>query len=208
MVNVASDTALLVLKTLLNQLDLASIAYVFYQCVSLWFPSPLILFRSSLLVASTRFLFGAQKTFFLSLVLAICWGWSYLKAFNVPAILSVYMENCLRDPCLANPEYSLRVGREGAKICDEMIEMQAEWTFQTETIRQTLSLVDLMSECQCSFPFEYLRDLMPTSSSEAAEVQYLGFGRPATDGFCAGDFGSNCKFFHEVVVTFDVATHD
>lgn len=194
-VNVASEAAVLLFELLMQQLEIAATAYVFYQCVSLWFPAPLFLFRSNVVVATKRFLFGSQKIFFMAIVLAIWWGWSYLQTFQIPAILSVHLDSFLKDPCLADPGYVIQVGQEFSEVCDELTEMQSNWKIETETIKQILSMVELMTECSCDFPFKHLRQLMPITSDEVDRLKSLGFGRLVEDGLCNEFFSANdqCK---------------
>ena len=70
-------------RLLIKQMEIASYLYVGYTCLTLFFPSPLVIFREHFLIALRQFVFGASKYTFILLCLAIWRGVQYFQIFSI-----------------------------------------------------------------------------------------------------------------------------
>mmetsp|Transcript_21912 Transcript_21912/g.36211 ORF Transcript_21912/g.36211 Transcript_21912/m.36211 type:complete len:403 (+) Transcript_21912:489-1697(+) len=189
-VDASSENAIRIFNNLLTQIEIAGFVYVVYQCISLFFPSPLFIFRSPYEIAIKRFFFGSNKYIFVAIVLAIWWGWSYFKTVNVAALYEVYVYRFLKDPCVADAGHFLQVGRVVSETCGELLELESNWTVNAQTINTTLTLSRLMEDCGCSkFPFVNLPGLMPV---HIEELRSIGFGT-MSDYICEDSDVTTCK---------------
>jgi hypothetical protein len=179
-------------QKLLTQIDVASTAYVIYSCLSLLFPSPMFIFRPQYTVAVKRLLFGARKHVFIMVVLVMWWGATYVRSFKFDIYYKVYVQKLLqKSPCLGDPGFVMKVGRTFLELCDDLVNMESEWTIKSTAINQTLNLVDMFRDCQCEFPFVHLEELMPTNRTGAEHLETVLFGRNHGD-LC----GSTCECRH------------
>lgn len=76
---IVRESATETVDKILFQVDVAGTLYIVYTCIALFFPSPLTIFRSPYSIAVKRFVFGAQKVWFIAFVLVIWWGDEYFQ---------------------------------------------------------------------------------------------------------------------------------
>ena len=79
-------------KLLLKQMEIASYIYAGYTCLTLLFPTPLILFRRSLKNQIRSFFFGAEQYTFVISSVALWWGVQYFRSFEYVKYFEIYMK--------------------------------------------------------------------------------------------------------------------
>lgn len=161
-----------IIEKLLNQIDIASSSYVVYLWLSLFFPSPLYVFRSRFRVTAKRYIFGAKKAVFILLVLAIWWGVQYIRSFSVVLEVELYFQNLLKNPCYADVDFLADAARTLDNTCKEIAIMDYSWTDKTTAITSTLEEVKAFEDtCKCDYPCQYLCQIQPDSTDNATTNQ-------------------------------------
>ena len=185
-VNMVVDESMTALAELLiYQMEIASYIYVVYTCLTLFFPSPLVIFREHFLIALRQFVFGASKYTFILLCLAIWWGVQYFETFQIYTEFSIYMKIFFQDPCVGNFAYIKDIFGNFSSVCKDMVELNANWTIENRTIFNILDLIDPMTTCcEISYPYESLKDIMPDASMEEIYESYGFLLDPTEDNIC------------------------
>ena len=177
-----------VVDTLVQQIDVASSAFVLYLWLSLFFPSPLYIFRSRLSVSFKRYIFGAKKALFIILVLAIWWGVEYFQKFSIVLEVQLYFQSLLQNPCFADVTFLTNAAKSLNSVCREIGQVDRTWTSKAATIASTLQEINAFKgTCSCDYPCENLCDLH--MSSDPAAASWFGFGTASSDmcGSCPAD---------------------
>lgn len=177
-----------VVDTLVQQIDVASSAFVLYLWISLFFPSPLYIFRSRLNVSFKRYIFGAKKALFIMLVLAVWWGVEYFQRFSIVLEVQLYFESLLQNPCFADITFLTNAAKSLNSVCREVVQVNHEWRFKTDNIASTLEEIDAFKgTCSCNYPCESLCGLYMDGGPTAGNG--FGFGTSVTDmcGSCEAE---------------------
>ena len=177
-----------VVDTLVQQIDVASSAFVLYLWLSLFFPSPLYIFRSRMSVTFKRYIFGAKKALFIILVLAIWWGVEWFRKFSIVLEVQLYFQSLLQNPCFADITFLKNAAESLNSVCREIVQVDQAWSSKAATITSTLQEIDAFKgTCSCDYPCESLCGLHVTGDPAAAN--WFGFGTASGDmcGSCETD---------------------
>jgi hypothetical protein len=181
------------LKLLLKQLEIASFIYVGYVCLTLFFPSPMIVFKPSYTIQLRQLLFGAQKYTFMLTAVALFWGVQYFQAFEIFSTFEGYMKVYIQDPCVGNNDYVQDFGGNFSVLCSNLIEMEANWTIENMTIHNIVQMIPDFEQCCAPYPYVNLGNVMPGSTTgDKKEMSEYGFYFDATGG---GICDKDCKLF-------------
>eukprot|EP00984_Skeletonema_dohrnii_P032144 scaffold25645_cov78-Skeletonema_dohrnii-CCMP3373.AAC.3 len=143
------------------QVDVASYLYILYLWVAAFFPSPIVLFRSSPSVRLKRNIFGMRKETFVLTVLVIWFGISYFKKFALDPSIQLYLANLSANPCYADPAFLKQKQQAISDVCSELGKMNAERTIRQQDIEQKLFMADFMLDtCGCRIPDRNLTNYM------------------------------------------------
>ncbi|KAK1742928.1 hypothetical protein QTG54_006525 [Skeletonema marinoi] len=143
------------------QVDFASYLYILYLWVAAFFPSPIVLFRSSPSVRLKRNIFGMRKETFVLTVLVIWFGISYFKKFALDPSIQLYLANLSANPCYADPAFLKQKQQAISDVCSELGKMNAERTIRQQDIEQKLFMADFMLDtCGCRIPDRNLTNYM------------------------------------------------
>jgi hypothetical protein len=167
-VSTATKTA----EKILFQVDVASYLYIAYQCLALFFPSPLILFRIPVWSGIKRFLFGVQKPYFICIVVAAWyvqqhshdgiyttflgrlfiqfshgvsyrWGVEYFRGIWYSPDIRLFVNNLRSgDPCFVDADYLLERQFVLNDVCEQLVPMVP--TFQSSAITVIDTLKEVM----------------------------------------------------------------
>ena len=182
-------------KTLIKQMEIAGFLYAGYTCLTLFFPSPLIIFKASILSNIRSIIFGARKYTFIASSLALWWGVQFFRSFKFVKYFEVYMKVFLQDPCVARQDYLAAIGGNYSTVCHSMLSAQSEWSNANKTIHDILHISEpMVSTCCGPYPYKNLNISIFTdndSGHEAAMKEY-GFDYDKSGGsFCRDVVG--CK---------------
>ena len=191
----------------LHQVDIASYIYIAYSCISLMFPSPLILFRMPYWISIKRFLFGVQKPYFICFVLCVWWGIEFLRQVYYSPDFWLFLNNLrLGDPCFVDADYLMERQKIFNEVCQELAPLEPEFDESVMTITDVLRGVDFFSDsCNCAFPNQYTSRLMSNEYTRSAvnnsvlasvisnltTMAAIGFNQ--TMEFCNGNDGESCN---------------
>ena len=157
-----------VVDKVLFQIDVAGSLYVVYTALSLFFPSPLQLFRPSYGPMIKRFLFGANKMMFMVIVIAIWWGIEHFQSFY-PALKDYLNIDLIANPCFADPDFLQNRASLISEKCEELVSLSNNFRISNVTIHHIEQEINAFQvECSCGFPFQNSIDI--TYSSELADV--------------------------------------
>ena len=156
------------------QVEVASYLYIAYQCLSLFFPSPLILFRMPWWSGIKRYLFGVQKPHFICVVVAIWWGIEYFRGIWYSPDIRLFVNNLRAgDPCFVDADYLLERQYTLNSICEELMPMKPQFEASTLTVIDVLREIQHFdTDCNCGFPNQYLSQVKQAFMSNAT---YVGF---------------------------------
>lgn len=170
--NLQDDSADLI-KTVLRQIDIAGTLYSIYICVALFFPTPLILYRPSLIVQIKGLLFGAGKYTFIATVLIIWWGHTYARLLLQSPELNIYLKNFASDPCFLDGDFISKRYKIVQDACADLINFENEWGLAKIQIDQIKPEVAAFSEsCNCHFPGNNLLPLFGETMSNSVEIGF------------------------------------
>ena len=188
-VSPAIDTA----EKIMKQVDVASYLYIGYQCMALYFPSPLILFRMPWWSGMKRLLFGVQKPYFICFVVAVWWGIEYFRAlWYSPDIRLVVYNMRSGDPCFMDADYLLSRQMLLNDMCSELMPMAPQFQSSLFTISDVLREVEYFAtSCGCGLPAQHVSQLSEIFDQNISLA--LGFNN--TFEIC-DDESYNCKYFH------------
>ena len=146
---------------LMRQIELISYIYVGYLFVQMFFPVPIILFKSPKSIKMKRVIFGfEQKTFILSGLL-IWWGYQYFQAFWFNPSISMYFKNMINNPCYVDQGFIEAKNTAISSLCLEMNEKKNEFSLIKEEIETDLYKGDFVYDtCACDLPIESLSDFL------------------------------------------------
>jgi len=175
-------------KTLIKQMEIAGFLFAGYTCLTLFFPSPLIIFKASILSNIRSIIFGARKYTFIASSLALWWGVQFFRSFKFVKYFEVYMKVFLQDPCVARQDYLAAIGGNYSTVCHSMLSAQSEWSNANKTIHDILHISEpMVSTCCGPYPYKNLNISIFTdndSGHEAAMKEY-GFDYDKSGGsFC------------------------
>jgi hypothetical protein len=182
---VVSETYTEIVEMLIWQLECLSYLYVGYQCLTLFFPSPLIIFRPNIRVMVVQFLFGARQMTFMLICLAVWWGARYFRTFELVANFEVWAKLIYQDPCVADRDYVQYIGGNISEICGAMVDMESNWKLDNRTIHNVLEMIPLMNQCCSRLPYESLGDLMPGADARET-MESFGFEYSQSNDICPG----------------------
>ena len=171
------------LRRLLYQVDVASTAYVFYSCMTLLFPAPILLHRSPIRSMANRFFLGVNRYQFIGLVLILWWTFEYYGLVWFSPQLKLYAINMLRDPCFVDADYW--VERQGAlaDVCRPLLDHTNVFTTYGTAIQHMVREAELfVSDCCASGPFPYLR-LQELASVELWDEHWNSLGFDTVPSF-------------------------
>jgi len=177
-------------KLLLKQMEIASYIYAGYTCLTLLFPTPLILFRRSLKNQIRSFFFGAEQFTFVISSVALWWGVQYFRSFEYVKYFEIYMKVFLQDPCVARQEYVSAISGNYSTICSSMISAQSKWSNANNTIHDILTMVGhMVSSCCGPYPYEALNQPIFTKDNIAHTelMREYGFIYDLSGGGLCGD---------------------
>ena len=182
---------------LLHQVDVAGTVYIFYACLTIFFPSPVILNRSSIYSVVNRLLFGVNRWQFIIGVVAVWWCVEYFNFVWFNPNIRLYAANMLQDPCFVDGDFVMARRDALEDMCGEVLEYAN--TFQRYDValdhlaRQADLFVGTTECCDSYFPYLKLQDL---AGGDTEALQALGFDR--TPSFLAnyGEYGSNCLLWN------------
>ncbi len=160
-----------ILKRVLKQIDIAGYLYSVYICIALFFPTPLQLFRPSLIVRLKQYLFGANKPIFIATVILVWWGYSYIPYLFRSPELKIYLNALITDPCYLDGEFIHSRANVVQNACNDIISMKNEWSLAKIQIDQIKPEVDVFaSECSCYLPNLHLQPMFETMNADEAEL--------------------------------------
>mmetsp|Transcript_29290 Transcript_29290/g.63049 ORF Transcript_29290/g.63049 Transcript_29290/m.63049 type:complete len:414 (+) Transcript_29290:2-1243(+) len=143
------------------QVDLISYLYIVYLWIAAFFPSPIVLFRSSPIVRMKRHFFGMSKETFIVTMLALWWGISYFRQFTINPSIKLYLGNLSANPCYVDPTFIKKKNQEVSRVCSELGSMDAERKLVLQEIEQKLFQAGFMLEnCNCKIPDRHLKEFM------------------------------------------------
>jgi hypothetical protein len=166
----ATETA----EKVLFQVEVASYLYIAYQCLALFFPSPLILFRMPIWAGVKRFLFGVQKFYFICFVVAVWWGVEYFRGIWFSPDIRLFINNLrVGDPCFVDADYLLERQMVLNEICEELMPMAPQFRSSALTVVDVLREVQQFADsCDCSFPNEHVSQLGQAIMSNASDIGF------------------------------------
>lgn len=191
-------------KLLLKQMEIASYIYAGYTCLTLLFPTPLILFRRSLKNQIRSFFFGAEQYTFVISSVALWWGVQYFRLFEYVKYFEIYMKVFLQDPCVARQEYVSAISGNYSTICSSMISAQSKWSNANSTIHDILKMIGYMvSSCCGPYPYETLNQPIFTDDSVAHKelMEEYGFIYDLSGGDVCGDSCKLSDTYHFRIMT-------
>ncbi len=141
------------LNKILYQVNIAGTVYSFYRCVALFFPSPLRLFRSSLLVKAKQLVFGAEQYTFVATVVIVWWTYGYIADIISAPEFKIYIKNFVTDPCFLDGSFLKERAQYVYGICNRLIAMENEWGLSKAQIDAVRPEVDsFANDCKCYLP--------------------------------------------------------
>lgn len=187
-VSTATKTA----EKILFQIDVASYLYIAYQCLALFFPSPLILFRIPVWSGIKRFLFGVQKPYFICIVVATWWGLEYFRGIWYSPDIRLFVNNLRAgDPCYVDADYLLERQWVLNDICEELMPMVPQFRSSALTVIDVLREVAYFTDsCDCPFPNQYLPMV---TEAFLANSSNLGFSTAIN--VCEDNSREDCEYF-------------
>lgn len=169
------ERASMMLTKIMHQVDIASTVYVFYACLSLIFPAPLILHRSPIRSMWNRFFLGVNKYQFIFVVVAFWWLFEYYDLIWFNPQLRLYAVNMLRDPCFVDSDYVLQRQSALDATCNELLlHVNNFHTYRPALHHMTMEANLFVDECCPTFPYENLGNLESPSFEEDIWTR-LGF---------------------------------
>jgi len=195
------------MQQLFNQIDIAGSLYSIYVCIALFFPTPIVLFKPSIVVQAKQLLFGAGKYTFIATVLIIYWGYEHLGKLLWSPQVQIYLKNIVTDPCFLDSEFIGQRTAEVKETCADLIRMENKWGLIAVKINSISEVMDTCSEpfqCQVNpdvFPFAigFTKEWKCTDSDDDdiwAPSEFLGNERICVDEqysrekiFVAGETG-------------------
>ena len=174
----------------LHQVDIASYIYIAYSCISLMFPSPLILFRMPYWISIKRFLFGVQKPYFICFVLCVWWGVEFLSQVYYSPDFHLFLNNLrLGNPCFVDVDYLMERQQILNEVCQKLMRLQPDFDASVMTVRDVLREVDFFSDsCNCPFPNHYTSQLATSLQNITANLTAMAaMGFNQTMEFCSND---------------------
>lgn len=177
-------------EKIMFQVEVASYLYIGYQCLSLFFPSPLILFRMPVWTGIKRLLFGVQKPYFICFVVAVWWGLEYFRGIWLSPDIRLFVNNLRAgDPCFVDVDYLLERQMVLNDICAEIMPMAPEFRSSALTVFDVIREVQLfVDSCSCPFPKEHVSQITQAFLSNATEI---GFDVPID--LCDDGYAADCK---------------
>jgi hypothetical protein len=182
-------------KLILFQVDVASNLYAIYSILSLFNPSPLVVFRVSYWNSIKRFLFGTEHWKFIVLFVSIIWIYKYLKETLLDPDFTIVLRNFLTgDPCYLDAKYVYDRHLMIDKICDELVPLQPSFEMKAQLIPSILQEINEFAKAsckRCKFPMEFLYNFR-TEKYPIEAVGDLGFTKLSPSHLCARRSPSNC----------------
>jgi len=160
-VNDIQDTGNNVLDMLMNQINIASHLYIGYLFLSMLFPSPLILYKSTKSVRMKRLIFGMHKSTFIIFVLFLWWGYDYFHRYFENPDFILYLKNMMQNPCYVDPDFMEMKQTEIRLTCLELAEKNTNFAILKEEIDLILFEGDFVFRtCKCGYPMESLSEFL------------------------------------------------
>lgn len=178
--NNIQDNSAILIKKLLKQIDIAGTFYSVYVCIALFFPTPLRLYRPSLLIQLQQFVFGAGKFRFIASVLIIWWFYEYIGLLVRSPQVKIYLKNLFSDPCFVDGEFISRRYKILRDTCSTLMDFEKEWGLakvQIDGIKPEVESFYDSDACGCKFPGRYLFPLFADShlSVDRESMWNIGF---------------------------------
>lgn len=136
-------------QRLLRQIDIAGSLYSLYLVITLFFPTPIVLFRPSLTIGCKQLFCGVQKYIFIFAVLIIFWGYDYFLRYLTHPEVQIFIKNLVTDPCFIDGEFIQNRTDVVRETCKGLIVMENTLGLVDAKINGTL---DVMSRCSYMFP--------------------------------------------------------
>jgi len=136
-------------QRLLRQIDIAGSLYTIYVVITLFFPTPIVLFRPSLTIRGKQLLCGVQRYIFIVTVLIIYWGYDNLFRYLAHPEVQIFFKNLVTDPCFIDSDFIHNRTDVVRETCERLIVMENTLGSVGAKINGTL---DVMYECNDDFP--------------------------------------------------------
>ena len=177
------QSSAMLVDRILNQIDIAGSLYSIYLCIALFFPTPIVLFRPSLVVRAKQQLFGAGKLTFMATVLALYYGYIYLIPLLDSPEVSIYLKNLMTDPCFLDGKFIASRTAVVKDMCTNLINMENQWGVASVQINQLITHVNIFWEnCGCPFPVEYLSQVAKGNEEDGFTEVWEPHIHPTVDG--------------------------
>jgi len=150
-------------QRLLDQIDIAGSLYSIYVVITLFFPTPLILFRPPLAVRGKQLFCGIRKYTFISTLLILYWGYEYFfKLLALPEV-QIFLKNLVTDPCFLDGDFIKDRTAIVRETCFDLITMENKFGLVDAKI---IGAMDVINECSIPFPCQGLNDFYDLNPNE------------------------------------------
>jgi hypothetical protein len=163
----AKDTVVTLFLELMRRVDIAGNLYIFYVCLALFFPTPVVLLRTPMLMHLKKIMFGMDKWKFVVLVVFVWVSAEYISTNILRPEVQIFLRNFQANPCYVDQTFLDARREELQSVCEELTPAKAQWQIDSVSIADTLTEIGLFkSSCQCEYPSTHLRTLFANFTAQ------------------------------------------
>ncbi|GFH50143.1 hypothetical protein CTEN210_06619 [Chaetoceros tenuissimus] len=141
------------IQRLMKQFDVAGTMYSIYMVVALFFPTPMVLYRPSIVNTMKTLLFGVRKFTFIITVLVIYWVSDYATMILNQPEINIFLGNIRSDPCFLDADFIRGRSEIVSNTCNDLINIENKLGVAKFEISQLIEdITQFDKKCDCPFP--------------------------------------------------------
>ena len=120
--------------------------------IALFFPTPMVLYKPSIINTMKTLLFGVRKYTFIITVLVIYWVSDYANVVLSNPDIHIFLRNIVTDPCFLDTDFIRNRTEIVSNTCKELIDIENKVGLYKFDISQTIEDITQFDQvCDCPF---------------------------------------------------------